>query len=81
MQFTPHLLHILFVGNTSGFPLVGGGLGESSPLPKKLACPPCPPLFWPKNADFVIFMQLLAILPKLPKLFLGGYIAIFVLAE
>ena len=36
------------------------------------ACPPPPlpphvslPLFWPKNANFVIFMQFLAILPKL----------------
>ena len=24
-----------------------------------------PPLFWPKNTDFVIFMQFLAIFPKL----------------
>ena len=36
------------------------------------ACPPPPlpphvslPLFWPKNANFVIFMQFVAILPKL----------------
>ena len=39
----------------------GGGLRGSLPLTKKSACPP---LFWPKNADFVIFMKFLAILPK-----------------
>ena len=45
-----------------------GGGGESGgipPLPEKLACPSQPPLLCPKNADFIIFMQFLAILPKL----------------
>ena len=43
----------------------GGGWGDP-PLPEKLACPPhVPPLLCPKKADFVIFMQFLAILPKL----------------
>ena len=43
-----------------------GGLGGIPPLPEKLACPPLgPPLFWPQNADFVIFMQFLAIMPNL----------------
>ena len=45
----------------------GGGTGaDPPPLHEKLACPPMfPPLFWPQNADFVIFIQFLAIFSKL----------------
>ena len=45
---------------------MGGGI---PPTTRKidLSPPPphVPPLFWPQNADFVIFMQFLAILSKL----------------
>ena len=52
----------------------GRGLGESPSLAKKMACPPkaAPPppslLVCSKNVDFVIFMQFLAILPKMSPL-------------
>ena len=48
---------------TKVFPSVGGLIPQ---LPKKLPCPPnvLPP-FCPKSVDFVIFMQSLAISPKL----------------
>ena len=42
-----------------------GRTGSIHPLPKKLACSSCPPLFCPKNVDFAIFMQFLAIFPKM----------------
>ena len=43
----------------------GGGEWGNPPTTRKLACPSQPPLLCPKNADFIIFMQFLAILPKL----------------
>ena len=43
--------------------LVTGGMAH---YPKNWLVPPCPPpLFCPKHVDFVIFIQFLAILPKL----------------
>ena len=50
------------------FPLVWKwGARGSSRIPKTLACPPpYPPLFCFQSVDFVIFMQFLAILFKLP---------------
>ena len=39
--------------------------GGSPSLPEKLVCPPHVNPQHPKNADFVIFMQFFAILPKL----------------
>ena len=43
-----------------------GGNGKIFPtLPEKLACCPHPTLFCPRNVDFVFFMQILAILPKI----------------
>ena len=51
-----------------GFPLVGIPL-----LPEKLACPPMSLLlFCPKNVDFIIFRQFLAILSPPHKLIPNG---------
>ena len=55
----------------AGFPLVKGDWGDPRPPPrdphnpKNWLVPPCSPQFCPQNADFLIFIQFLAILPKL----------------
>ena len=43
-----------------------GGTGGSPYYPKNRLFSPCSLLFFPKNVNFVIFMQCLAILPKIP---------------
>ena len=51
----------------SRFPLVGrADWGDYPHYPENWLVPPCSPLFLPKNADFVIFIQVLGILSKLP---------------
>ena len=51
----------------SGFPLVRrADWGDYPHYPENWLVPPCSPLFLPKNADFVIFIQVLGILSKLP---------------
>ena len=51
---------------STGFPVVDGDWGDPPHYPKNWLVPQCPLLlFCPKNADFVIFMQFLVILPKL----------------
>ena len=54
----------------AGFPLVKGDWGDPPPPPPPPPQPPAPPptpppQFCPQNADFLIFIQFLAILPKL----------------
>ena len=44
---------VSLTGETGGIPPTNRKIGLS------------PPLIWPKNVDFVIFMQFLTILPKL----------------
>ena len=46
-------------------PSGGGDWGDPPNYQKNWLVPPHIPLLCPKNADFVIFMQFLAILPKL----------------
>ena len=50
-----------------GFSWWGGTGGIPVHYPKNwgILNVPCPPLFWTKNAGFVIFRQFLVILPKL----------------
>ena len=51
----------------AAFPLVEE-LGGTPPIPQNIGLSPnVPPLFCHKNADFVIFIQFLSILPKMSQ--------------
>ena len=69
-----HIVALLFKSETAvkagftkkaGFTLVGEDWGIPYTTPKIGLSPPCPPTALTQNADFLISMQFLAILPKL----------------